>query len=38
MTAEGGNLNRYMLEMIPIREFVSWVHPNKVEATNKAIK
>lgn len=35
---ERGNLNRYMLEMIPIREFVSWVHSNKVEATNKAIR
>ena len=35
---ERGNLNRYMLEMVPIREFVSWVHPNKMEATDKAIR
>ena len=35
---ERGGLNRYMLEMVSIRELVSWVHKDRVEATDKAIR
>ncbi|MBN2156071.1 MAG: CoB--CoM heterodisulfide reductase iron-sulfur subunit A family protein [Candidatus Lokiarchaeota archaeon] len=32
------DLNPYLLEMANIREQVSWVHENKEDATNKAVK
>lgn len=35
---EAAGLSRYRLEMAPIREFSSWVHPDKIKATEKAIK
>jgi len=34
---EAGGLNRYLFEMANIREQVSWVTPDKEEATQKAI-
>jgi heterodisulfide reductase subunit A len=35
---EAGGLNRYLFEMANIREQVSWVTPDKNEATEKAIR
>ena len=35
---EAAGLNRYLLEMANIREQVSWVTPDKNEATEKAIR
>jgi len=35
---EAAGLNRYRLEMAAIREFSSWVHPDKKKATEKAMK
>lgn len=38
MAAKDGGLNPYLLEIANIREQCSWVHPDKNEATAKAIK
>jgi len=35
---ESAGLNPYLLEMANLREHCSWVHPDKGEATDKAIK
>jgi uncharacterized OB-fold protein len=34
---EAGGINPYMFEMVNIREQDSWVHPDREEATNKAM-
>ncbi len=36
--AEEAGLNPYLVEIANIREFDSWVHPDREEATRKAIK
>lgn len=38
LAAKEGGLNPYLLEVANIREQCSWVHPNKEQATKKAVK